>query len=87
MSIGLITTISTRNRSKPIKNRVQNSTFWALISRRFFKADKSVLLDVSTWSLLYGYHGVEYRFFIFNSLQKFLYTRLSNCDTLSVTID
>ena len=37
----------------------------------------NVLLDASAWPLLCGYHGVEYRFLIFNSLQKFLYTRLS----------
>ena len=34
-----------------------------------------------------GTGGVEYRFLIFNSLQKFLYTRLSNCGPLSITID
>ena len=36
--------------------------------RRFFKTDRSVLLDTSVWPLLYRYRGVEYRFFIFNSL-------------------
>ena len=53
----------------------------------FFRANRRVLFDASAWLLLYGYCGVEYRFFIFNSLQKFLYTRLSNCGPLSVTID
>ena len=47
----------------------------------------SVLLDASVWSLLCGYRRVEYRFFIFSSLQKFLNTRLSNYDPLSVIID
>ena len=46
-----------------------------------------VLLDAYAWPLLCGYRGVEYRFLIFNSLQKFLYTRLSNCGPLLVTID
>ena len=55
--------------------------------RRFFKADWRVLFDASTRSLLCGYCGVEYRFLIFNSLQKFLYTRLSNCGPLSITIN
>ena len=41
----------------------------------FFRADARVLLDASAWLLLCGFCGVEYRFFIFNSLQKFLYTQ------------
>ena len=32
MQIGLIRMISTKKHSKPIINRVQNSTFWALIT-------------------------------------------------------
>ena len=32
MSISLIRMISTQKHSKPIINRVQNSTFWALIT-------------------------------------------------------
>ena len=55
--------------------------------RHFFKADRRVLLYASAWPLLCGYHEVEYRFLIFNLLQKFLYTRLSNCGPLSITID
>ena len=47
-------------------------------SNRFFNEVKRVLLEASAWPLLYGYRGVEYRFFIFNSWQKFLYSRLSN---------
>ena len=43
----------------------------------FFKAVSRVLLKASAW-LLYGYRGVEYKFFIFNSWKKFLYARLSN---------
>ena len=42
--------------------------------RRFFRADRRVLLDVSAWPLLCGYRGVEFRFLIFNLLQKFLYS-------------
>ena len=34
-----------------------------------------------------GTVGSNTGFFIFSSLQKFLYTRLSNCGPLSVTID
>ena len=55
--------------------------------RPFFKANKRVLLDTSAWPLLCEYRGVEYKFLIFNLLQKSLYTRLSNCGPLSVTID
>ena len=47
-------------------------------SNRFFKVVNRVLLEVSAWSLLYGYRGVEYRFIIFNFRQKFLYAWLSN---------
>ena len=32
----------------------------------------SVLLDASAWPLLYGYRGVEYRFFYFQLAAKFL---------------
>ena len=46
-----------------------------------------VLFEASAWPLLYGYHGLEYRFFIFSSWQKFLYARLSNSGPLSETID
>ena len=55
--------------------------------RSFFRAVKSVLLDSFAWPMLCGYRGVEYRFLIFNSLQKFLNTRLSNYGPLSVIID
>ena len=44
----------------------------------FFNAVNRVLLEVSAYPLLCGYREVEYRFFIFNSWQKFLYARLSN---------
>ena len=47
-------------------------------SNRFFKVANRVLLEASAWPLLCGYHGVEYRFFVFNSWHKFLYARLSN---------
>ena len=50
--------------------------------KSFFRADRSVLLDASALPLL-----CMYKFFIFNSLQKFLYTKLSNCRPLSVTVD
>ena len=40
----------------------------------FLRADARVLLDASAWPLLCGFRGVEYKFLIFNSLQKFLYT-------------
>ena len=53
----------------------------------FFRVDRRVLLDASAWSLLCAYRGVKYRFLIFNLLQKFLFTRLSNCGPLSITID
>ena len=36
-------------------------------SNRFFKAVNRVLLEAFAWPLLYGYRGVEYRFFISNS--------------------
>ena len=47
-------------------------------SNRFFKAVNKVLLEAYAWLLLCGYRRVEYRFFFFNSWQKFLYARLSN---------
>ena len=47
-------------------------------SNRFFKAVNRVLLEAFAWPLLCGYRRVEYRFFIFNSWQKFLYAQLSN---------
>ena len=36
-------------------------------SNRFFKAVNMVLFEASAWPLLFGYLGVEYRFFIFSS--------------------
>ena len=51
------------------------------------KPFKRVLLDASSWPLLYEYCGIEYKFMIFNSWQKFMYTLLSNCGSLSITID
>ena len=74
--------------SRPIKSLVVHlPTFLWLNIGFFFKVDRRVLLDASAWPLLCGYLGVEYKFLIFNSLQKFLYTWLSNCGPLSVTID
>ena len=55
--------------------------------RRFFKVVKKVLLDDFAWLLLCEYSGVEYKFLIFISLQKFMYTLLSNCGPLLVIID
>ena len=55
--------------------------------RPFFRANKRVLLDVFAWLLLCGHCGIEYKFLIFNSLQNFMYTQLSNCSPLSITID
>ena len=52
-----------------------SSTHFSLAECRcFFKADRSILLDAFSWPFLCGYHRVEYRFLIFNSLQNFLYT-------------
>ena len=55
----------------------------------FCRPIRPLVVPLSTflWLLLCGYRGVKYRFFIFNLLQKFLYTRLSNYGPLFVTID
>ena len=48
------------------KNSGRFSTHFLLVEcRRFFKAVKRVLLDASTWPLICGYRGVEYKFMIF----------------------
>ena len=70
------------------KNPSTSSTHFPLVEcRRFFKAVRRVLLDDSAWPLLCGYRRVELKFLIFGSSQRFLFTLLSNCGPLLVTID
>ena len=47
MKIGLIHMISSKKHSKPTLNRVQNSTFWALIRMQEPDAPQYALLEVA----------------------------------------
>ena len=55
-------------------------------SNFFFKAVSKILFVVSAYPLLWGYHGVEYKFWILSSEQKFRKAMLSNCGPLSAMI-